>query len=108
MYLSNGTCSVWFLNSYAYIFCFVYVTIEDIKDEMKLNANITKVLSEAKSKFSDDEHEVKIFTIFDKLRTKAEYTPPVQFLYFVINYTCKGLVQSSGLNRPEPGCSLAN
>lgn len=25
---------------------------------MKLNANITKVLSEAKSNFSDDEHEV--------------------------------------------------
>jgi len=32
---------------------------EDIKDEMKLNANITKLLSEAKTKFSDDEHEVK-------------------------------------------------
>jgi len=33
------------------------VEYEDIKDEMKLNANITKLLSEAKTKFSDDEHE---------------------------------------------------
>ena len=34
--------------------------LEDIRDEMKLNANITKVLSEAKSNFSDDEHEVQL------------------------------------------------
>lgn len=34
------------------------ILLEDIRDEMKLNANITKVLSEAKSNFSDDEHEV--------------------------------------------------
>ncbi|KAL9989644.1 hypothetical protein ACROYT_G004211 [Oculina patagonica] len=33
------------------------VEYEDIKDEMKLNANITKLLSEAKTNFSDDEHE---------------------------------------------------
>ncbi|XP_068695126.1 uncharacterized protein [Montipora foliosa] len=33
------------------------VEYEDIKDEMKLNANITKLLSEAKTTFSDDEHE---------------------------------------------------
>lgn len=33
------------------------VEYDDIKDEMKLNANITKLLSEAKSNFSDDEHE---------------------------------------------------
>lgn len=42
------------------------ILLEDIKDEMKLNANITKLLSEAKTNFSDDEHEVKafIFIIF--------------------------------------------
>jgi len=34
------------------------ILLEDIREEMKLNANITKVLSEAKSNFSDDEHEV--------------------------------------------------
>lgn len=36
------------------------ILLEDIREEMKLNANITKVLSEAKSNFSDDEHEVKL------------------------------------------------
>ena len=38
--------------------------LEDIRDEMKLNANITKVLSEAKSNFSDDEHEVQLTFCF--------------------------------------------
>lgn len=33
------------------------VDYEDIKEEMKLNKNITSLLSEAKTKFSDDEHE---------------------------------------------------
>ena len=28
---------------------------------MKLNKNITSLLSEAKTKFSDDEHEVKLY-----------------------------------------------
>lgn len=40
---------------------------DDIREEMKLNANITKLLSEAKSNFSDDEHEVnllKLWTLF--------------------------------------------
>ena len=32
---------------------------------MKLNANITKVLSEAKSNFSDDEHEVQLTFYFN-------------------------------------------
>lgn len=37
---------------------FVFL-LEDIKDEMKLNENITKLLSEAKTNFSGDEYEVR-------------------------------------------------
>ena len=37
---------------------FVFL-LEDIKDEMKLNANVTKLLSEAKTNFSGDEYEVR-------------------------------------------------
>lgn len=39
---------------------FCFLLLEDIKEEMKLNKNITSLLSEAKTKFSDDEHEVKL------------------------------------------------
>ena len=42
------------------IWKYLFTLLEDIREEMKLNANITKVLSEAKSNFSDDEHEVKL------------------------------------------------
>lgn len=42
----------------------VFVLLEDIKEEMKLNANITKVLSEAKTSFSDDEHEVTASALY--------------------------------------------
>ena len=40
---------------------FCFLLLEDIKEEMKLNKNITSLLSEAKTKFSDDEHEVKLY-----------------------------------------------
>ena len=43
----------------SFLFFLILLLQEDIKDEMKLNANITKMLSEAKTKFSDDEHEVR-------------------------------------------------
>lgn len=42
---------------------FFFLT-DDIREEMKLNANITKLLSEAKSNFSDDEHEVKLLKLW--------------------------------------------
>ncbi|XP_027054590.1 serine/threonine kinase-like domain-containing protein STKLD1 isoform X1 [Pocillopora verrucosa] len=48
--------------------CVLFTELEeydDIREEMKLNANITKLLSEAKSNFSDDEHE-------DLLRAAAD------------------------------------
>lgn len=60
---------------------------EDIKDEMKLNANITKLLSEAKTNFSDDEHEVKaLMTVYFAYCTKT-HCVDMWFTVSAVSYT---------------------